>query len=114
MRYSFDHDLHIHSQISSCSNHPEQTTERLLQYAKDNSLSTICLTDHFWDETVDGASDWYRPQNYKHIAAAKPLPQGENTRFLFGCETELNKFKIFAFISPVSVFMQSYKSVHFT
>lgn len=33
MRYSFDHDLHIHSQISSCSNHPEQTTERILQYA---------------------------------------------------------------------------------
>ena len=33
MGYSFDHNLHIHSQISSCSNHPEQTTERILQYA---------------------------------------------------------------------------------
>ena len=92
MRYSFDHDLHIHSQISSCSNHPEQTTERLLQYAKDNNLSTICLTDHFWDDAVEGASDWYFPQNYDHISKAKPLPQAEGIRFLFGCETELDKF----------------------
>ena len=92
MRYSFDHDLHIHSQISACSNHPEQTTERLLQYAKDNNLSTICLTDHFWDDAVEGASDWYFPQNYDHISKAKPLPQAEGIRFLFGCETELDKF----------------------
>ena len=91
MKYIIDNDLHIHSKISSCSNDREQTNERILRYAKENGLRTICLTDHFWDETVDGASDWYRPQNYKHIAAAKPLPQGENTRFLFGCETELNK-----------------------
>ena len=49
------------------------------------------MTDHFWDETVDGASNWYKPQNYQHIVESKPLPQVEGTRFLFGCETELNK-----------------------
>lgn len=91
MKYIIDNDLHIHSKISSCSNDPEQTNERILHYAEENGLRTICLTDHFWDETVEGASSWYRPQNYKHIAAAMPLPQGENVRFLFGCETELNK-----------------------
>ena len=26
--------------------------------AEENGLRTICLTDHFWDETVDGASNW--------------------------------------------------------
>lgn len=92
MRYSFDHDLHIHSQISSCSNHPEQTNQRILQYAQENGLATICLTDHFWDDAVEGASDWYFPQNYAHISKAKPLPQTEEIKFLFGCETELNKF----------------------
>lgn len=91
MKYIIDNDLHIHSTISSCSNDPEQTNERILRYAEENGLRTICLTDHFWDETVEGASNWYRPQNYKHIAAAMPLPQGKNVRFLFGCETELNK-----------------------
>lgn len=91
MRYVYDHDFHIHSQISDCSQDPEQTTERILAYAKENNLTTICLTDHFWDEAVPGASPWYQIQNFKHIEKAKPLPQAEGIRFLFGCETELTK-----------------------
>ena len=91
MKYMIDNDLHIHSKLSSCSGDPKQTNERILRYAEENGLRTICVTDHFWDENVEGASEWYRKQDYKHIAAAKPLPQGENVRFLFGCETELNK-----------------------
>lgn len=91
MKYMIDHDLHIHSQISSCSADPQQTNERILRYALENELKTICLTDHFWDETVEGASDWYKIQNYSHISVAKPLPQHKKVRFLFGCETELNK-----------------------
>ena len=91
MRFIVDYDLHIHSKISSCSQVPQQTNERILRYAVENGLKTICLTDHFWDDAVEGASDWYMPQNYEHIVKAKPLPQNENVKFLFGCETELNK-----------------------
>lgn len=91
MKYIFDNDLHIHSQLSSCSNDSEQTCERILKYAVENGLKTICLANHFWDETIGGASDWYEPQNYAHIMKALPLPQRGNVRFLFGCETELNK-----------------------
>jgi len=90
MKYVIDNDLHIHSKLSLCSNDDEQTCERILQYAKDNALKTICVTDHFWDETVDGASSWYKLQNYQHILQSKPLPQAEGIQFLFGCETELN------------------------
>lgn len=61
MRYSIDHDLHIHSQLSSCSSDSEQTPARILRYAQENGLKEICLTDHFWDETVEGASGWYAP-----------------------------------------------------
>ncbi|MBQ8636519.1 MAG: PHP domain-containing protein [Clostridia bacterium] len=91
MRYVVDHDLHIHSMLSECSSDPEQTSERILAYAEEKGLKTVCLTNHFWDEAVPGASDWYEPQNYKHIASAKPLPQSKDVRFLFGCETELDK-----------------------
>ena len=91
MKYIIDNDLHIHSKLSACSNDEGQTTERILQYAKDNGLKTICLADHFWDETVKGASGWYMPQDFAHISKAKPLPQADGIRFLFGCETELNK-----------------------
>lgn len=92
MRYIFDNDLHIHSKLSLCSKDDEQTTERILEYAKNNNLKTICLTDHYWDEKVEGASGWYEKQNYEHIAAAKPLPQADGIRFLFGCETEIDKY----------------------
>ena len=91
MKFTFDHDLHIHSFISSCSKDPEQTSENILKYAKENNLKTICLANHFWDETIEGASPWYEKQNFAHISAARPLPQDENVRFLFGCEAEVDR-----------------------
>ncbi len=92
MRFTFDHDLHIHSNISHCSNDPEQTPKRILQYALDNKLNTICLTNHFWDENIPGASPTYMKQNFEIISAAKPLPQSDGVRFLFGCEAEYKSY----------------------
>ena len=99
MRYILDNDLHIHSQISACSGDAEQTTDRILKYALDNGLKTICITDHFWDSDVVGASSWYAPQNFDRISGALPLPCAEGVRFLFGCETELTKDLVIG-ISP--------------
>ena len=92
MEFIVDHDLHIHSKLSLCSSDPEQNNERILQYAKENNLKTICLTDHFWDyPNVECEQDWYRKQNFEHISKAKPLPQADGIKFLFGCETEMNR-----------------------
>jgi len=91
MRFTFDHDFHLHSNLSSCSHDPEQTTERILQYATDNNLKAICLTNHFWDEKIPGASPWYEKQDFAHISSARPLPTSDNVRFLFGCEAEIDK-----------------------
>ena len=91
MKYVFDHDFHIHSQVSSCSRDPGQTNERILQYAEEEGLHTIVLADHFWDESIPGASKWYSKQDYPHICQAKPLPQSDKVKFLFGCETEMDK-----------------------
>ena len=87
--FRFDHDLHIHSQLSACSKDPEQTPARLLQYAKEYGLRTLCLTDHYWDASVHTDSGWYRPQDFDHIAQSLPLPQTDGVRFLFGGETDL-------------------------
>lgn len=92
MRFVIDHDYHIHSQLSTCSRDPEQNPERILQYAKENGLSTICLTDHYWDSAVSCSLDWYAPQNFEHISQAKPLPQDDSVQFLFGCETDMDRF----------------------
>ena len=86
MRYIFDNDLHIHSGLSLCSGDPTQNPTRILGYAKQNNLKTICLTDHYWDETVPGAEnfEFYSRQNYAHIAKALPLPKSDRVEFLFG------------------------------
>lgn len=91
MQFTIDHDLHIHSYLSSCSNDPGQSIEAILQYGIDNNLNTLCITDHMWDSNVPGASNWYRPQSFEHVSKALPLKQAPNTRFLFGCETDLDK-----------------------
>lgn len=90
MKYIVDQDLHIHSYLSFCSRDPLQNNEAILKYAKDNKLKTICLTNHFWDEKIPGASPWYEKHNFEHISSALPLPESDNVRFLFGCETELD------------------------
>ena len=92
MKFKIDHDYHIHSQLSTCSRgDPEQTPERILRYAKENGLSRICITDHYWDSAVPGASRWYEPQNFDHIYQSVPLPQCDGVEFLFGCETDMDK-----------------------
>ena len=88
MKYQIDHDIHIHSCLSACSRDPGQNAETILNYAKRYKLHTVCLTDHYWDRTVTGASDWYLPQDYDYVTPSKPLPQAEGHTFLFGCETE--------------------------
>lgn len=92
MRYVVDHDLHIHTHLSLCSGDATQTPDRILEYAKRHGMRQICVTDHFWDETVPGASPWYQKQGLAHISAALPLPQAEGVEFLFGCETDLDQY----------------------
>ena len=91
MKFQIDHDYHIHSFLSDCSRDPEQNPARILRYAEENGLQDICLTDHGWDALVPGASDWYRRHPLDYIRRALPLPQSENVRFHFGCETDMNK-----------------------
>ncbi len=125
MKFIIDHDLHLHSQLSSCSGHPEQTTQALLDYAKEQGFKHICITDHFWDETVPGASDWYRPQNFAHVAQSIPLPETEGVTFHFGCETDFDKFNTLGIsretidkfdfvIVPTSHFFTKMGLAHFT
>ena len=90
MRYAVDHDYHIHSGLSLCSGDPEQTPERMLRYAEDEGLKTICITDHFWDESIACIDGWYKKQDFGYISRSLPLPTSDKVEFLFGAETELN------------------------
>ena len=90
MEYKIDHDLHIHTYLSECSQDPKQTPKYILEYAKKNGLNTVAVTDHYWDGAVPTPSNWYRPQNFDNLAKCLPLPSSEGIKFLFGCETDMN------------------------
>ena len=92
MRYVVDHDFHIHTYLSSCSRDPEQNVQTIIDYAKANGIKTVCITDHYWDSTVDGAIPWYKPQNFEHISQILPFPKDDSVEILFGCETDMDRF----------------------
>ena len=93
MAFEYNHDMHIHTRLSPCSGDDGQTCERILDYAVQNGLDTVAVTDHFWDSAVAGASSWYKPLNYEHVSRSLPLPKNDTVRFLFGCETDMDMHK---------------------
>ena len=92
MRYVIDHDYHLHTHLSLCSEDRLFNPLSMLEHAKREGLTRLVLTDHYWDENVPGAEKhgFYGPQNNAHIAQALPLPQTEDICFYFGCETEMD------------------------
>ena len=94
MRFRIDHDLHIHSYLSLCSGDPEQNPAAILRYGEENGFTTLCLTDHMWDPAVPGASNWYAAQPYERTREVLPLPQSDRCRFLFGCETDMDRHTV--------------------
>ena len=91
MRFKPDHDLHIHTQLSFCSNDPEQSTENILKYGERNGFSTLCITDHMWDTArIPTDDDFYENQTYEYVCRSLPLPQSDKVKMIFGCETDLD------------------------
>lgn len=91
MNYIIDHDYHIHSQLSiDIAEGMGYGNDEILRYAEDNGLTGICVTNHFWDETVPCDFYWYQAQGYEHLKEALPLPQRDNVGFFFGCEADMD------------------------
>ena len=85
-----DHDLHVHTTLSSCCHSDDATPEAILRRAADAGLKTIGFADHLWDSAVEGASEWYAPQDMDHILQIRErIPEDTfGVRVLIGCETE--------------------------
>ncbi len=90
MKYIADHDFHIHSTVSRCCHDVNQTTEAILNYAKENEFKKICITNHFWDENVKSEAEWIDEHDFSHVSSVLPLPKSDNIEFLFGCETDMD------------------------
>jgi len=85
-----DHNVHVHTYLSSCCSDDQSTHENLIARAAGTGIKTIGFADHVWDRAVPDPSDWYRPQDAERVFQARDrLSAGHpDVRVLFGCESE--------------------------
>lgn len=90
LRVRINHDLHVHTFLSSCSKDKQAVPPAIIERAQTQNLEIIGFADHLWDATVDGASSWYASQDTAHLLQIKEQiptdPHG--IKILVGCETE--------------------------
>ncbi len=95
MRFTIDHDYHIHSTVSGCCYDPEQTPKNILKYAEERGLSRIVLADHFWDRLSRGDERFcwkqYDSSSMESLKSVLPLPKSDKVEFLFGCEADMDE-----------------------
>ena len=84
------HDIHTHNIYSHCCNDYAASTEAYIKKEQDIGIKVFGLSNHIWDESVKGASYWYRHQTIALAEEAKAALKKErdNIRCLFGAETE--------------------------
>lgn len=84
------HDIHTHNLFSACCHDGNATVLNYMRREAELGNRVFGLSNHVWDERVNGASKWYRHQSIAHAEEAKyafrEAPAG--LKVLFGAETE--------------------------
>ncbi len=93
MKYTVDHDYHIHSYLTPCAKHPpEQNSENILAYGKSHGMKNLVITDHFWDSEniapLEGA--WFKNFGYPYIEKILPFPIDGECKMHLGCEVDMD------------------------
>lgn len=97
-----NYDIHIHTYLSSCAS-PNATLQSYLDSAEGLGMDFIGISNHMWDHAIPGASRWYEPQTFEHIAAIRKEIEDTPHRIpvYFGCETEFTHENVLAISEPV-------------
>lgn len=84
------HDTHTHNIYSICCTDSSASTEAYIEKAREIGLKVFGISNHLWDESVKGASYWYKNQTITLAEEAKAYirKEREGIRCLFGAEAE--------------------------
>ncbi len=87
---NLNHDMHVHTPLSACYHQKGVTVDQILKTASENGIETLGFADHFWAKERPDASEWYRPQDMKHISRIREMIPEDTygIEVLFGCESE--------------------------
>lgn len=90
-------DFHIHTHRSVCApKNGKNGAGDYVRYAKEIGLRKIGFADHFWDGCFPGANDFYKPQNFEHVATVREeltALRGEGVSLFFGVEAEYDPYR---------------------
>lgn len=84
------HDFHIHTNLSLCAEQ-DTTVAYYVRRAEEIGLKKLGFANHFWDENIAGANDFYVVQNLAHVEqlkAALAKVKSDTVTTYFGCEVE--------------------------
>ena len=87
----FHHDIHTHTEISSCCSDRLATPENYIRAAAELGHTVFGFSNHLWDESVEGESNFYHKQTFAHILPEKErIFAADNCgmKILFGAEVE--------------------------
>ena len=85
-------DFHTHTNLSACAA-DEVTAQALIDglCTGEDGLRVLGISNHLWDSDIEGASEWYKPQNVEHVISIRKELENVDThgaRILVGAEVE--------------------------
>ena len=90
-----DHDVHIHTKLSLCAGPNGGTFDAYMERFKNEGLTKVGFSDHYWDELTRAAEGgFYPPQNTAHVLELKQEIESkaawrrDGIEVFFGAEAE--------------------------
>lgn len=87
-----DHDFHIHTVYSNDTD-KTATVNNYVEAAREIGIKKLGFAEHFWDEKIEGAFDFYKPLGFKHLLPSREMLKSfkdDSVKLYFGCEVEYN------------------------
>lgn len=86
------HDFHVHTVYSNDTD-KAATVENYVSLAKEIGIKKLGFAEHFWDEKIEGAFEFYKPLGFEHLLPSKEIIKSvkdDSIKLYFGCEVEYN------------------------
>ncbi|MBQ4353479.1 MAG: hypothetical protein IJC71_01155 [Clostridia bacterium] len=85
-----NHDIHTHNLFSACCRDFRADVPAMIRREEELGVEIFGLSNHIWDERVQGNSGWYGHQTAAHAREAKYAMDAYkgSLKLLYGAETE--------------------------
>lgn len=86
------HDFHFHTFYSNDAD-KSATIENYSKAAKETGYKKLGVAEHFWDDKIEGAFNFYKPLTYDHVSQVKAdidKFSNDELKIYYGCEVEYN------------------------